>query len=189
MKYIQDGISISLNHLGQIAHSDDGLHWSFIIKSRIREISGYKTFVRLWFDLESHFEINLLELNDHPTWSTGDPAGLNAALEEIALWFADDSVEKVLKYLSEIKKYEFATSGSRIIAPGDGLVNGNWFAIRIHQDTVFTTITDLGNNLVGAAIPVSFLYPERNMLFTKDLDGNGITAIELESGLVEAYLK
>jgi hypothetical protein len=189
MRYIQDGITISLNHVGQIAHSDDGINWRFIIKSRIREISGYKTFVRLWFDHDSHFEINLAEVQNRPTWSTGNQAGLTAALEDIALWFADDSVEKVIKYLSEIKKYEFATSGSLIIQSTDGLVNGNWFAIRTHEDSVFTTITDNGNNLVGTSIPVSFVYPERNMLFTKDLDGNGFTAIRLTSGTVEAYNK
>jgi hypothetical protein len=189
MKYIEDGVSVSPNHLGQVAHSDDGQNWSFIIKGRIREITGYKTFVRLWFDQSSHFEINLLEVLGRPTWSTGNQAGLTAAMEDISAWLADDSVEKAIEYIKQIKRFEFATSGSKIIQSSNGLVHGNWFAVRTHEDTVFTTVTDNGSNLVGASIPAGFTYPERNMLFTSDLDGNGFTGIQVQSGTVEAYNK
>lgn len=189
MKYILNGVSKGSAHAGQIAHSEDNINWSYYTKIKIREISGYMTTVRLHFDNDSKVEILLTDLLNQPAWNTGDPAGLNQALEDLSGWLLQDSPEVVVNMLTDIRKYQFAVNGSTIIQAANGLVNGNWYAVRFHADTVLSNLTEKGANLIGNAIPAGFVYPERNIRFSSDLSGNGFTAIQVTSGTVEAYIK
>jgi hypothetical protein len=59
--------------------------------------------------------------------------------------------------------------------------------VKAMEDTEFTTLTEKGANMVGAAIPLSFLMPEGTILTTSDLDANGFTSIVISSGKVIAY--
>lgn len=189
MKYIQNGVVKGAAHAGQIAHSEDNINWSYYSKFKIKEVSGYKSTVRLHFDDNTKVEIILTDLLNQPTWATGDPAGLNNALENLSAWLLQDSPEVVVNMLTDIRKYQFAMKGSTIIQPANGLVNGNWYAVRFHADTVLSNLSERGANLVGNAIPAGFVYPERNIRFSSDMDGNGFTAIQVSSGTVEAYIK
>jgi hypothetical protein len=125
---------------------------------------------------------------NQPTWSTGNAAGLNAALNDISSWVHEDLNANVSKLLTDIKKYQHGSNGYIPILPAHGLVNGNFYLIRAETDSVFTNLTEKGVNIAGTKMS-GITVTENGIITTSDLDGNGFTSIQISSGEVWAYQK
>jgi hypothetical protein len=184
--YIKNGTLISAAHLPQIAFSLDGTDWLYYAKNKIKAIEGQGTTLRLAFDDNSFMDIDLLKVNNQPTWSTGDATGLTAARNDISAWLLETAPDQTA---ADLKKYQFGTYGFNIILPSGGTYLGNWYMVKALEDTEFATLKEKNANVVGGAIPLSFLMPEGTILTTSDLDGDGFTTIAITSGKVIAYKK
>lgn len=188
MRYIQNGTALGSQHAGQVGFSLDNTNWQYFTKHKIKEISGTKTFVRLLLEDNTRIVINLLNVLNQPTWSTGNAAGLSAALNDLSSWVHEDQNANIGKLLTDIKKYQHGSKGYLPILPAHGLVNGNFYLVRAETDTVFTNLTEKGVNLVTTTMN-GITVTENGIITTSDLDGNGFTSMQISSGEVWAYLK
>lgn len=95
--YIDDGANTTPAAPEHIAISGDGVNWDFIPKAGLKvtghyatQVGQYKYPVKTILALESaHVGLMMIELQDvlnQPTWSTGTEAGLVQAKLDIASW-------------------------------------------------------------------------------------------------------
>ena len=86
MLYLCNGTDLGTSHKFQIAYGNDGATWNYLTKTFINRIEGHNTFVRLIFDDESCFDIDLFQLANAPTGWEPTLDGVQTAIDAIALW-------------------------------------------------------------------------------------------------------
>ncbi len=188
MTQVKNGSDIDSAHAGQIAHSQDGIKWSYFSKQKVKNIRGKDMTVRLMFDDNTSFDIDLSKVTNQPTWLfLSDGAGLTNAISDLSKWI-NEPIDAITKLLQDLKKYQNGSKGFKIIQPADGQVNGHWYLVRPIEHSTFTKLIDGASDLVITMPLAGVVIPAGTSLTTSNLDTLGFQSIQVAVGKVIAYI-